>query len=260
MSSTGNSWGSEAPSTISKTSSRYVVYRGKVLVGQDLHVSTGVYISVRKQYVSPPPLWKWYFFPLLGHIVFWLPSWPFCLNSSLFCNYFTLLLPLFSFLSPFFLFLLHFPPFSLHLFNFFFPRWHRLIFFPSPRGGGGIFQYIDPCGSINCHSLSHLMQRNIQLADCSTVVCLIGSTCKIFKLFTVLGWVLCVGMRPTFRIFEVIKILSGHSSAAMGWSLSKTSRFPDFFFLFAGKLHFAGHWSSQAMKRSCFGLSGSQSC
>ncbi len=84
--------------------------------------------------IYPPPLLKIIFFLLSLHVIFRLPSWPFCLNSTLFCNYFTLLLPLSHFLSPFFLFLLHFPPFSLRLFIFFPPNdigWY----FPPPRGG-----------------------------------------------------------------------------------------------------------------------------
>ncbi len=113
-------------------------------------VQSGVYISVRKQYLFPPPFWKLYFFPLSRHVVFWLPSLPFCLNSSLLCNYFTLLLPLLSFSFPFLPFSSPFLPFSFTFSPFFFspfhifsPKWHRLIFPPPPGGGGGgIFQYI----------------------------------------------------------------------------------------------------------------------
>ncbi len=84
------------------------------------------------------------FFPLSRHIVFWLPSWPFCLNSSLFCIYFTLLLPLFSFSFPVLPFSFHssffFPlssfsftisPFFSLPFHNFSPKWHRLIFPPT---------------------------------------------------------------------------------------------------------------------------------
>jgi energy-coupling factor transporter transmembrane protein EcfT len=80
----------------------------------------------------PPPLLKIIFFPLSRHVIFRLPLWPFCLNSSLFCICYTLSLPLSHFLPPFFLFcpfflfLLHFPPFSLP-FHIFSPKWHRLI-------------------------------------------------------------------------------------------------------------------------------------
>ncbi len=117
-----------------------------------------------------PPLLKLYFSPFSRHVVFRLPSWPFCFNCSLFCIYFTLLLPLFSFsfpfltfffplsyfflspssfflspfflfLSPFFLFLLHFLPFSLGLFIFFPPN--DIGLYPPP--GRDIFQYIHPC-------------------------------------------------------------------------------------------------------------------
>jgi hypothetical protein len=84
----------------------------------------GLYFGPKTIFI--PPLLKMIFFPISWHIVFLLPLWPFCLNSSLFCIYFTLWLPLFSFSSPFFiflfpflLFLLHFPPFSLQLFKIF---------------------------------------------------------------------------------------------------------------------------------------------
>ncbi len=113
------------------------------------HKSRGLYFGPKTIFI-PPPFWKWYFFPLLWHVIFRLPSWPFYLNSSLFCNYFTLLLPLFSFsfpflpftfpfLSPFFLFLLHFPYFSLRLFIFFPPN--DIAWYLPPQGGGegGIF-------------------------------------------------------------------------------------------------------------------------
>ncbi len=51
------------------------------------------------------PLLKMIFVPLLQHVVFRLPFWPFCPNSSPFCIYFTLLLPLSSFSFPFLPFL-----------------------------------------------------------------------------------------------------------------------------------------------------------
>ncbi len=92
--------------------------------------------------IYSPPLMKMIFFPLLGHVVFRLPSWPFCLNSSLFCNYFTLLVPLFSFLSPFFLFFYIYPFFSLP-FHIFSPKWHWLTF-PPPPGRGGYFPIYMP--------------------------------------------------------------------------------------------------------------------
>ncbi len=60
--------------------------------------------------------------------------------------------PFFLFLFPFFLFLLRFPPFSLHLFIFFPPNDIGWYFFPSPGGGGGIFQYIGPCIILNLES------------------------------------------------------------------------------------------------------------
>ncbi len=113
------------------------------------HIPTGVYISVQKLYLSPPPFWKWYFFPLSRHIIFGLPLWLFCLNSSLFCIYFTLLLPLSSFSFPFLPFSFPFLPFSCTFSPFFSSPFH--IFPPndigwySPPPGGRIFQYIDPC-------------------------------------------------------------------------------------------------------------------
>ncbi len=121
--------------------------------------SRGLYFGPKTIFI-PPPFWKWYFFPLSRHVVFRLPSWPFCLNSSLFCIHFTLFLPFshflspfFIFLSPFFLFLLHFPPFSLPLFIFFPPNDIGWYLFPPPPGGGRIFQYIDPC-SVGIYNLS----------------------------------------------------------------------------------------------------------
>ncbi len=104
--------------------------RGKAaaVVGGSRQYTRGLYFGPKTIFI-PPPFWKWYFFPLSRHVVFRLPSWPFCLNSSLFCNYFTLLLPLFSFsfpflpfLSLFYLLLLHFPSFFSSPFSYFFPQ------------------------------------------------------------------------------------------------------------------------------------------
>jgi hypothetical protein len=95
--------------------------------------------------IYSPPL-KMKFFPLLRHIVFWLPSWPFCLDSSLFCNYFTLLLPSFSFSFPFLPFSLHFPPFSLHLFIFFISNYIGWYFFLSQGG-----KYCPIYSPLRCH-------------------------------------------------------------------------------------------------------------
>ncbi len=87
---------------------------------------------------SPPPSENDIFSPLATHCFFLLPSWPFCLNSSLFCNYFTRLLPLFSFSFPFLPFSFTYSPLFSSPFHIFSPKWHRLI---SPsQGGGGIFQ------------------------------------------------------------------------------------------------------------------------
>jgi hypothetical protein len=82
--------------------------------------------------IYPPPLLKMIFFPFLLHIVFPLPSWPFCLNSSLFCNYFFLLLPLFSFSFPFLPFSFFFLPFSFTCSPFFSSPFH--IFSPNSIG------------------------------------------------------------------------------------------------------------------------------
>ncbi len=120
-------------------------------------VYTRVYISVWKRYLSPPPLRKMIFFPLSPHVVFWLPSWPFCLNSSLFWNYFTLLLPLFSFSFPFLPFSLTFSPFS-----YFFPQIKSADI---PPRGGGIFQYIGPCVHMFKMTFSSL-SANIDLWIC----------------------------------------------------------------------------------------------
>ncbi len=103
----------------------------------------GVYILVRKRYLSPPPFWKWHFFPSRDTSFFYshfglfaliLPYfaviWPFYLP------FYHFLFPFFLFLPPFFLFLLHFPLFYSLRFHIFSPKWHGLIFPPPPRGGG----------------------------------------------------------------------------------------------------------------------------
>ncbi len=76
---------------------------------------------------------KIFFPPLATHCVL-IPILAFCLNSSLFCIYFTLLLPLFSFSFPFLPFSFTFSPFFSSPFHNFSPKWHWLIFPPSPRG------------------------------------------------------------------------------------------------------------------------------
>ncbi len=108
--------------------------------------NTGVYISVRNRYLfPPPPFWKWYFFPLSRHVIFWLPLRPFCLNSSLFCIYFTLFLiffPLSSFFFPLLPFSFLFLLFSFTFFLFFSSPFHIFSpndigwYFPLPQGGG----------------------------------------------------------------------------------------------------------------------------
>ncbi len=111
-----------------------------------LATRTGVYISVRKRYLFPPPSENYIFFPSHGTLFF---------NShrglfSLILPYFAFILPFYfpfsHLLSPFFIFSLSsfffyiFPPFSLHIFIFFPPN--DIGWYPPP---GGIFQYIDPC-------------------------------------------------------------------------------------------------------------------
>jgi hypothetical protein len=79
-----------------------------------LLISTGVYILVRKRYLSPPPFQKWYFFPSRNIST---PIGPFLPYFSPIFFYFTLLLPIFSFFS-----------FSLSsFFHIFSPKWHQLI-------------------------------------------------------------------------------------------------------------------------------------
>ncbi len=99
----------------------------------------GVYISVQKRYLSPPPLLKMIFFPLSRHIVFQLPSRLFCLNSSLFYNFFTRLLPLFSFSFPFLNFSFPFLPFSFPflLFSFTFSPFFSSLFHILSRNDHG---------------------------------------------------------------------------------------------------------------------------
>ncbi len=114
----------------------------------------GVYILVRKWYLSPPPSEN-DIFPFSRHIVFRLLPLPFCLNSFLVCINCTLLLPLFSFSFPFLPFsfpFLHFlsPFFIFFPLSSFFFYIFPLSFFPEndigwyvflPPGREGIFQY-----------------------------------------------------------------------------------------------------------------------
>jgi hypothetical protein len=88
----------------------------------------GVYISVRKRYLFPPPPSENYiFFPPLATRRFWTPIVAF---FSLILPYFAFILPfyfLFShFLSPFFLFLFPFFHFLIH-FPLFFPLSHLIV-------------------------------------------------------------------------------------------------------------------------------------
>ncbi len=110
-----------------------------------------------KNIIYFPPFLKLIFFPLSRHIIFLLPKWPFCLNSSLFfaliLSFYFFLRISFSFLPfPFLPFLLHFPPFSLPLFIFF-PQMTLAHIFPP---GGDIFQYIDPCTIHICVLITQL--------------------------------------------------------------------------------------------------------
>ncbi len=96
---------------------------------------------------STAPFWKWYFFHLSRHVIFYshhglfafiLPY--FAIILSFYFPFSNFLSPFFLFLFPFFFFLLHFPPFSFHIS----PPNDIGWYFPPPRGGGGIFQYIGP--------------------------------------------------------------------------------------------------------------------
>ncbi len=129
---------------------------------------SGVYISVQKRYLSPPPHSENDIFPPLATCRFSTTIVAFLPYIFPILHLFHLFLPFYSFLllpfpSPFFLFLLHFPSFSLPLFIFFSPKWHRLIF--SSQGGG--FQYIDPC----LHCLQNLASKADFFLTHSEVAC-----------------------------------------------------------------------------------------
>jgi hypothetical protein len=104
-----------------------------------------------ENYIYSPSLLKMIFSPFRDKSFILLPSWHFCIISSLFCIYFTLLLPLFSFsftflpiLSPFFLCLLHFHPFSHSPFHIFPPN-DLGCYSPLPlRGERGYFPVYRP--------------------------------------------------------------------------------------------------------------------
>jgi hypothetical protein len=51
----------------------------------------GLYFGPKAIFITPPPSEN-DIFPVSQNIVFRLPSWPLCHNSSLFCIYFTILL------------------------------------------------------------------------------------------------------------------------------------------------------------------------
>ncbi len=119
---------------------------------------SGVYISVRKQYLSPPPpLLKMILFPPLATsrfstpIVAFLPKFFSILHlfypvSSLFLIFFPLssfFFPLSSFFFPLSSFFFYIFPLFLFPFSNFFPQMASADI--PPPGGGGIFQYIDPC-------------------------------------------------------------------------------------------------------------------
>ncbi len=123
-----------------------------VWYGSGSAFSRGLYFGPKTIFIPPPPpLLKMIFFPLLRHIVFWLPLRPFRLNSSLFCNYFTLLLPLFPFSFPFLSFSFPVPlssfsfyifPLFLFAFSYFFPQVTSTDI--PPPGGGGYFRILGP--------------------------------------------------------------------------------------------------------------------
>jgi hypothetical protein len=88
------------------------------------------FISLQGLYFGPKTIFvphpsekkKMIFFPLSRHVVFRLPSWPFCLNSSLFCiflNPFTSLFLTFFSLSSFFFYIF---PLFLFAFSYFSPQ------------------------------------------------------------------------------------------------------------------------------------------
>ncbi len=119
--------------------------------------TAGVYILVRKLYLSPPPFEN-DIFPPLATCYFLTPVVP---PFALILPYFSLILPFYffflfillsfffflplsSFLSCIFpLFLMHFPPFFLPHFIFFPPN--DIGWYIPPREEGGICQCIDPC-------------------------------------------------------------------------------------------------------------------
>ncbi len=114
-----------------------------------LYSSSGGYISVQKLYLFPPPFWNWYFSPSCETSILDSHRGPF----ALILPYFAFILPFFSFSFPFLPFSFTFSPFFSSPFHIFPPKWHRLIFSP---GGGGIFQYIDPCSSLNMNNISSI--------------------------------------------------------------------------------------------------------
>ncbi len=104
-------------------------------------VSAGVYISVRKWYLFPPPLLKndifspsrdmSFFDSHRGLFALILPYFEFILPFYFPFSHF--LSPFLLFLSPFFLFLSYFPLFSLCLFIFFPPN--DISWYFPPQGG-----------------------------------------------------------------------------------------------------------------------------
>jgi hypothetical protein len=116
------------------------------LGASDENVSTGVYISVRKRYLFPPPSENYIFSPSRDTSFFDCHRGLFVLLLPYFAIILPFYFPFSHFLSPFFLFFYIFPLF-LFAFSYFFPKMTSPDIFSPPGGGGGIFQYIGPCVS-----------------------------------------------------------------------------------------------------------------
>ncbi len=113
--------------------------------------SLHIFFFIFKNSIYPPPIRKFYFLPLSRHIVFWVLSCTFCLNSSiysfLFCISFSPFLYFPFYLFPFFPFP-PFLPFSLTFSPFFSSPFHifpnDIGWFPPPLWGCGYFPIYRP--------------------------------------------------------------------------------------------------------------------
>ncbi len=137
-----------------------------------IKIHRGLYFGPKMIFI--PPFLKMIFFHSLAICHFRLPSWPFCLNSSLFCIYFTLLLPLFSFFFTF------------------------SPFFSSPSH---IFQYIDPCKYMHGPGCLHFADHNIPryptvrvaIAYVHIALCQIFP-CYMHTVICGIGWGRCIAV------------------------------------------------------------------